>query len=373
MQVKLGHGGTLDPLATGVLIVGVGKGTKSLQEFLECTKEYECVVLFGAATDTYDLSGKIVRRGRKESVERLRREVVEEALGKFRGEIWQRPPVFSALRVDGKRMYEYAREGGKIPEVKARRVEVKSLELIEWIEGGSHGFKLPQEEAPEEEKAAAQKLMDLNGKGSKSENVNRSPENRTLKRKRESLDTDTEPWPSSPKIPKPAPETSEPPSESTTTTANPQAAPHATNQTPLETPPPPAARLRMTVTSGFYVRSLCHDLGAAVGSLGAMASLVRTRQADYALGRNVLEYEELAKGEEVWGPRVKGMLEGWVARRGEGGEGNRDGRRKGDGKKHEEGKGHKGGMGPYERRGREKWRGEGETGGKRRRNSSSDG
>ena len=57
LKVKLGHGGTLDPMATGVLIVGVGKGTKCLQRFLECTKTYECVVLFGAARDSYDAVG----------------------------------------------------------------------------------------------------------------------------------------------------------------------------------------------------------------------------------------------------------------------------------------------------------------------------
>lgn len=67
----------------------------------------------------------------------------------------------------------------------------------------------------------------------------------------------------------------------------------------------------MTVTSGFYVRSLCHDLGAAVGSLGLMAALVRTRQGDFELGKNVLEYNDLKKGEEMWGPKVKGMLEEW--------------------------------------------------------------
>ena len=124
---------------------------------------------------------------------------------------------------------------------------------------------------------------------------------------------------------------------------------------------PPAARLRMTVTSGFYVRSLCHDLGAALGALGVMASLVRTRQADFTLGRNVLEYDNLAEGEEGWGPRVRGMLEGWIAERDEG-IGTDD-----------KGKGHKGGMGAYERRGRERWRGGDGSRGRRRRNSSSDG
>ncbi|KAK3069617.1 pseudouridine synthase pus4, partial [Teratosphaeriaceae sp. CCFEE 6253] len=75
--------------------------------------------------------------------------------------------------------------------------------------------------------------------------------------------------------------------------------------------PAPAVRIRMTVTSGFYVRSLAHDLGAAVGSLGIMASLVRTRQGQFELGRNALEYGDLAKGEEVWGEVVEEMLREW--------------------------------------------------------------
>ena len=67
----------------------------------------------------------------------------------------------------------------------------------------------------------------------------------------------------------------------------------------------------MTVTSGFYVRSLCQDLGTAVGSLGMMTDLVRTRQSNFELGTNVLWYDELKQGEEVWGPKVKKLLEEW--------------------------------------------------------------
>ena len=67
----------------------------------------------------------------------------------------------------------------------------------------------------------------------------------------------------------------------------------------------------MKVTSGFYVRSLCQDLGAAIGSLGMMTELVRTQQGDFVLGTNVLWYEELKQGEDVWGPKVRDLLEDW--------------------------------------------------------------
>jgi tRNA pseudouridine55 synthase len=149
LKVKLGHGGTLDPLATGVLIVGVGRGTKCLSRFLECTKTYECVVLFGAATDSYDAVGKVVSKGEYQHVTK---ELVEEKLAQFRGKIMQKPSIFSALKVDGKKMYEYARAGGDIPEVPARPVEVEKLELIEWMEPGSHEFAWPKEEIDGTEK-----------------------------------------------------------------------------------------------------------------------------------------------------------------------------------------------------------------------------
>lgn len=68
----------------------------------------------------------------------------------------------------------------------------------------------------------------------------------------------------------------------------------------------------MTVTSGFYVRSLCHDLGPAVGSLATMANLVRTRQGEFELGKNVFNYQDLEKGEDHWAPQIQQMLDNWV-------------------------------------------------------------
>jgi tRNA U55 pseudouridine synthase TruB len=87
----------------------------------------------------------------------------------------------------------------------------------------------------------------------------------------------------------------------------------AARESPLPTVKgPPACKIRMTVTSGFYVRSLCHDLGAAVGSAALMAELERTRQGDFEVGgKNCLEYSDLEKGEEVWGPKVEKMLDDW--------------------------------------------------------------
>ena len=75
--------------------------------------------------------------------------------------------------------------------------------------------------------------------------------------------------------------------------------------------PPPVAKIHMSVSSGFYVRSLCQELGEAVDSAAMMASLVRTQQASFELGRNVFEYCDLAKGEDVWGHQIKRLLDAW--------------------------------------------------------------
>ncbi|KAK0901099.1 pseudouridine synthase pus4 [Friedmanniomyces endolithicus] len=325
-KVKMGHGGTLDPLATGVLILGVGSGTKSLNRFLTCTKSYDTVVLFGAATDTYDTEGKIVAR---KPYAHITREKVEQALEKFRGEIMQRPPIFSALRVQGKRMYEYAREGKEVPvEIQERPVTVENLELVEWMEGGSHEWKWPAHDADKETKGVVEKVLHFGGATDAKSTAEEGGS--TAKRKHEDKGDETvsgtvadSQVPPSPKRARsspgpvasgalpgndvlagastiPAPQSSEP----VTSASEP-----ATSTT--EPCPAPAVRLRMTVTSGFYVRSLAHDLGAAVDSLGIMANLVRTRQGDFELGTNVLEYTELAEGEEVWGPRVSAMLKDW--------------------------------------------------------------
>ncbi|KAI9820969.1 MAG: hypothetical protein M1832_003441 [Thelocarpon impressellum] len=323
-QVKIGHGGTLDPLATGVLIAGIGSGTKSLGSFLTCTKTYEATVLLGVATDSYDRVGRVLARAPYAHVTRER---VEEALAGFRGKIMQRPPLFSALRVQGKRLYEYAREGKEVPEeIRERPVEVLELEILEWHDGGTHGHRWPKEEAETEEKEVAAKVLDFGPDASVS-----------LKRPRPASTPDcvSEVNPSkkarrSPSNPEPTMSgglgPSSPPSPSLATP------PPASSLPPC---PAPALRLRVTSTSGFYVRSLCHDLGAALGSLAIMAELVRTRQGPFDLrAQNVLEYAELARGEDVWGARVQSLLDEW--RRGqveeERNEGGESGERKdGDG------------------------------------------
>lgn len=348
IRVKMGHGGTLDPLATGVLILGVGKGTKSLQNFLTCTKTYETVVLFGASTDTYDRTGRIIKKGRYDD---LTREAVEKALEGFRGKIRQMPPLYSALKMEGKPLYEYAREGKPIPrEIETREVEVSELDLVEWYEPGTHNHRWPTEEAEPVEKnlvdsvwrvakqqaATAEELAKLTPEQREEEARALAEYNSKKREAEERVDSLVTDQPQSPSNGEKGQQKGEqPPAKKRKKTNEGRAEPMmsgALGTLPPKgrgsdlVPPPPApdtpppwegkgpaaAKIRMTVTSGFYVRSLCHDLGEKLGCGAMMAELSRTRQGQFVLGgENCMEYEDLFKGEDVWGPKVRRMLEMW--------------------------------------------------------------
>ena len=123
-KVKVGHGGTLDPLATGVLPIGIGEATKLCGRMLDASKVYTFTVQFGAETDTLDLEGRIVA----ESPLRPALSDLEAALSAFRGPIEQVPPAYSALMIDGERAYDLAR-AGQVVELKSRSVTIHTLTL----------------------------------------------------------------------------------------------------------------------------------------------------------------------------------------------------------------------------------------------------
>lgn len=227
----MGHGGTLDPLAAGVLIVGIGRGTKQLQKYLACGKVYETTVLFGASTDSYDCTGVVFERAHCAHITRT---LVEAKLAQFRGAISQAPPIYSALKINGKKACEYAREGQELPrQLESRDMHVDECTLLDWYGPGQHDFGYPDEEEP----AAA-----------------------------------------------------------------------------------PAALIRLSVCSGFYVRSFAHDLGIACQSRSHMVTLVRTRQANYTTDdppespdqTTAITYMDLDGGEDVWGPKMRLQLGMWV-------------------------------------------------------------
>ncbi|KAI4619166.1 uncharacterized protein J4E87_007754 [Alternaria ethzedia] len=228
---RLGHGGTLDPLASGVLIVGIGRGTRSLSQYLACDKSYDTTILFGMSTDSYDCTGTMRTRA---DASHVTRQLVEEQLPNFLGTIQQVPPVYSALKINGIKACEYVRQGKELPRaLESREMQVKRCDLLEWYDAGQHYFAFPGEEEPA---------------------------------------------------------------------------------------PAPAVRIRLTVCSGFYVRSFAHDLGVACGTVSHMVALQREVQANFVLQPSpfpedtpAIPYDDLDAGEHVWGPKLRPQLEEWVA------------------------------------------------------------
>ncbi|KAI9459409.1 pseudouridine synthase [Lactarius psammicola] len=260
-NVKIGQGGTLDPLADGVLVVGVGKGTKRLNDFLDCAKEYRTTCLLGCETDTYDSEGARVRTA---TWKHVTRDKVEDALMQFRGEIQQAPPIFSALKMDGMPLYDYARKGIPLPRpIEKRPVTVHTLELVEW-KGSDHPYRWPENMfSAEQKKALARSLSSVGPASTTSDDVESASE---------------------------------------------AAAP--------DDEVPTAFVLRMRVSGGTYVRSIVHDLAHSLGSAGHVVTLTRSRQKDYALepsetgDRRCVPWEVFEAAVEDAGERD---ADGWTA------------------------------------------------------------
>ncbi|MBE6925519.1 MAG: tRNA pseudouridine(55) synthase TruB [Ruminococcaceae bacterium] len=124
---RIGHGGTLDPMATGVLPVFVGRATRAVEFFEHAEKTYIATLRFGITTDTEDITGRVL----KEKEVSVTREELETALPKFRGEIDQVPPMYSAIKVNGQKLYELARKGREV-ERQSRKVTIFQLECQDF-------------------------------------------------------------------------------------------------------------------------------------------------------------------------------------------------------------------------------------------------
>ena len=175
---RIGHGGTLDPMATGVLPVFVGRATRAVEFFEHAEKTYETVLRFGVKTDTQDITGTVLEERPMELTEQQ----VLDALPAFRGEILQVPPMYSALKVNGQKLYDLARKGKEV-ERQPRPITIHELELL--------GFDGRE------------------------------------------------------------------------------------------------ARLRVRCSKGTYIRTLCEDIGQALGCLGCMAALRRTQAGEYTTAQSV--------------------------------------------------------------------------------------
>ena len=134
--LRIGHGGTLDPMATGVLPVFVGRATRGVEFFEHAEKSYEAAVRLGIITDTEDITGTVLERREVH----VTREELEAALEQFRGEILQIPPMYSALKVDGQKLCDLARKGREV-ERKPRPVTIRELTLLEFT-GDAAGLRV---------------------------------------------------------------------------------------------------------------------------------------------------------------------------------------------------------------------------------------
>lgn len=126
-RFKVGHAGTLDPLATGVLLVCTGKATKRIEELQSHTKEYIADIMLGATTPSFDMEHPV---NATYPVEHITEDMVKATLQRFVGNIAQRPPLFSACKVDGKRAYDLARKGSDL-ELAPKQVQIDEIELLE--------------------------------------------------------------------------------------------------------------------------------------------------------------------------------------------------------------------------------------------------
>jgi len=125
---RVGHGGTLDPMASGVLPVCIGRGTRIVEFLAEARKTYVAEITLGVATDTYDIEGRVTQRDDPSGIER---ETILEALKSFRGRVEQRPPMYSAVKQNGRRLYELARMGINV-ERPLRPVDIYRIELVDY-------------------------------------------------------------------------------------------------------------------------------------------------------------------------------------------------------------------------------------------------
>jgi tRNA pseudouridine55 synthase len=130
-RMKVGHTGTLDPLASGVLPVVLGKATRLAQFLSAADKEYEADIELGSATTTFDRAGHVVSGDRTRGVHELTRTMIDDAVAEFRGTYLQQPPAFSAKKIDGDRAYDLARKNAPV-RLEAVQVTATALDVLEW-------------------------------------------------------------------------------------------------------------------------------------------------------------------------------------------------------------------------------------------------
>ena len=236
-EKRVGHGGTLDPMATGVLPVFIGRATRAVPFFEHAEKEYEAVLRLGVTTDTQDVTGRVLA---KQEVN-ITQEQVEAVLPRFRGGIEQIPPMYSAVKVNGQKLYALARKGREI-ERAPRPVTIYELTLV-----GAHIVR-PLEATGNGHTSVTLRVQ-ASGDAGAAAHI-----------------------------------------KCATDAASGEETGNAENLQPSTI----NFQLRIRCSKGTYIRTLCHDIGQALGCGGCMAALTRTRAGAYTLAESRTMEEILA-------------------------------------------------------------------------------
>ncbi|SCV05150.1 LANO_0H01156g1_1 [Lachancea nothofagi CBS 11611] len=281
-KVKMGHGGTLDPLASGVLVVGVGTGTKKLSEYLSGTvKVYESEALFGVSTTSGDVEGEILSM---HAVDHLTMDELKSLEKKLVGSLKQTPPIFAALKMNGKPLHQYAREGLPLPRaIEPRQVEIYDLNIFSDSLTRDHNYKLMKPTTKESEEIVSELSQQKNLLTDKLYFSKQFCESQAW----DSEEARVEP-------------------------------PIALNDEQIQQLvdqgddyKAPLLHFKAKVSSGTYIRSLISDIGKALRSSSYMVKLIRCQQQEWALERNnVFNMEDFtANDEAVWTQVLEKVLE----------------------------------------------------------------
>lgn len=225
-KLKVGHAGTLDPLASGVMIICTGKATKQIDQLQAGTKEYIATLRLGCTTPSFDAEHPVDATF---PTSHITREAVLEALEKFKGSIWQVPPVYSACKVEGRRAFDYVRQGEEV-ELKAKELVIDEIELLD-LHLPEQGIVSPK---AEEILSTVRESVDIKAFG-----------------RRKQLLEDAE-----------------------MASASLQEQTEASEETPYLT-------IRVVCSKGTYIRALARDIGQALQSGAYLIGLRRTRVGDF--------------------------------------------------------------------------------------------
>lgn len=280
-QIKMGHGGTLDPLASGVMVIGIGSGTKKLSEYLgNCTKIYETEALFGVATTSGDSEGDIIT---ETSVKHLTWGDLKTVEAKFVGHLKQTPPIYAALKLNGKPLYEYAREGIPLPKaIEPRQIQIYSLQLFSDSLTRDHSYPILKLQDVEEREVL--KKLNANLMEDKLYFSQEYCEKHGLK----SEEVEVGNW-----IP---------------LTDEERASIYSSKNDSYRAP---LLHFKTSVSSGTYIRSLISDIGKSMKSSCYMVKLIRCQQQEWALDKNnVFTLDDFEHNdEEIWSKVLEKVLE----------------------------------------------------------------